>query len=400
MDARAYPRLQGHLSPERPDDLKVVVHDGGPRVDGGLPEAVWVNVTGCEGDVFTGRVLNEPQKLRSVQQGQQVRFVMTRGRGREIPLLVRDKYLRERSDWIIDECQQCGFPELFDAPSDLMRINLEGRLPPDALAKTFTTPCPLCGGSRSVGHKAEAFEKYPWKADVTESWNRPDYWQEYYERLAEERDRRRQQAIILRSVDNLIRMLRQAGALPCSSPQALLDAGCGIAAVPALLARWGFQVTATDSCPLAIDLAAQLVLTDEHLACCVPTWGEWKDMPPVSVGPPARALHRLRSLAASGGSVSYKKGDWFAWNLAPGSFSVVHCRNSLRHSIKPYWRRSLRQFYELLKPGGVLLLENQNALWMRDEVKDLAAECGFVPLAAGAGREPHSRYLLDSWPTG
>jgi hypothetical protein len=79
---------------------------------------------------------------------------------------------------------------------------------------------------------------------------------------------------------------------------------------------------------------------------------------------------------------------------------VVHCRNSLRCSTKPYWRRSLRRFHELLSPGGVLLLENVNAIGIQDEVEGLLAECGFVPLAAGAAREPTPKYVLAVWPTG
>jgi hypothetical protein len=59
MHWRTHPKLKGRFLPEHPDDLQVIVHDGGPRVTDKRPEAVWVTITGCDGDVFTGRVLNQ-----------------------------------------------------------------------------------------------------------------------------------------------------------------------------------------------------------------------------------------------------------------------------------------------------------------------------------------------------
>jgi chemotaxis methyl-accepting protein methylase len=98
--------------------------------------------------------------------------------------------------------------------------------------------------------------------------------------------------------------------------------------------------------------------------------------------------------------VSYLAGDWLAADLPAGSFGVVHCRNSLRCSTRPYWRRSLRRFHELLSPGGVLLLENVNAIGIQDEVEELLAECGFVPLPTAAARAGVARYVVGLWPTG
>ncbi|MGV3721034.1 MAG: hypothetical protein ACO1SX_08995, partial [Actinomycetota bacterium] len=44
---RAHPKLRGRLHPDHPDDLQVIVHDGGPRISTHAPEAVWVSVTGA-----------------------------------------------------------------------------------------------------------------------------------------------------------------------------------------------------------------------------------------------------------------------------------------------------------------------------------------------------------------
>src|SRR5262249_766544 len=67
------------------------------------------------------------------------------------------------------------------------------------------------------------------------------------------------------------------GELPRSSPQTLLDAGCGIALIPHVLAFWGFRVTAIDSCPRAVEIASQRQPTEEELARCVPIWDPCKD---------------------------------------------------------------------------------------------------------------------------
>lgn len=147
MHWRTRPKLKGRFLPEHPDDLQVIVHDGGPRITDKRPEAVWVTVTGCDDDVFIGRVLNQPTYLRTIQQHQQIRFIMPQA-GKH-PVLVTDKYLRERPAWRIHPCQKCGFSELFDAPSDLMR-GVFPNLPDGAIMDTFTSFCPLCGGIQAV----------------------------------------------------------------------------------------------------------------------------------------------------------------------------------------------------------------------------------------------------------
>ncbi|WP_265592703.1 hypothetical protein [Verrucomicrobium sp. BvORR034] len=147
MHWRTHPKLKGRFLPEHPDDLQVIVHDGGPRTTDKRPEAVWVTVTGCDGDIFTGCALNQPSQLRTVQQGQQIRFLLPADS--EHPILVTDKYLHERSAWTIHPCHKCGLTELFDAPSDLMRVVFPN-LPEGAVMEAFTSFCPLCGGVQAL----------------------------------------------------------------------------------------------------------------------------------------------------------------------------------------------------------------------------------------------------------
>ncbi len=147
MHWRNHSKLKGQFLAEHPDDLQVIVHDGGPRITDRQSEAVWVTVIGCDGDIFVGRVLNQPSQLRTVQQGQQIRFIMPVGS--QHPLLVTDKYLRERAAWTIYPCKKCGFAELFDAPSDLMRVVFP-HIPEGAVMEAFTSFCPLCGGVQAL----------------------------------------------------------------------------------------------------------------------------------------------------------------------------------------------------------------------------------------------------------
>jgi hypothetical protein len=144
---REHPKLKGRFLPDHPDDLQVIVHDGGPRITRNSAEAVWVTLIGMEGEVFRGRVLNQPQNLQSVGQGSEIKFVMPAGS--EHPIMVTEKYLRERGAWVIHPCQKCGFSELFDAPSDLIRVVFPNT-PPDEEMSMFTAFCPLCGGVQGV----------------------------------------------------------------------------------------------------------------------------------------------------------------------------------------------------------------------------------------------------------
>ncbi|QEL15476.1 hypothetical protein PX52LOC_02397 [Limnoglobus roseus] len=147
---REHAKLKGRFMPDHPDDLQVFVHDGGPRLSRNPAEAVWVTVTGVDGEVFRGRVLNQPHNLRSVRQGSEIKFVVADGA--EFPVMASDKYLREREAWVIHPCRKCGFSELFDAPSDLIRAVFPDT-PADAQMSMFTSFCPLCGGVQGVESK-------------------------------------------------------------------------------------------------------------------------------------------------------------------------------------------------------------------------------------------------------
>jgi len=147
---REHLKLRDRLHPEHPDDLQVIVHEGGPRLSDLPPELVWVTITGCEDEVFSAKVLNQPHQLISITQGQSINFVVPEDGDHAV--MVTDKYIKERPDWIIHPCQNCGLTELLDAPSDLIRVTFPDA-PPDAVMEAFTTFCGACGGVQVVQHK-------------------------------------------------------------------------------------------------------------------------------------------------------------------------------------------------------------------------------------------------------
>jgi hypothetical protein len=149
---RTHPDLKGRFHPDFPDDVQVVIHDGGPRVTPHKPELVWVRVTDCTGSLFSGRVLNAPTQLTTVHEDQDIQFLLPSGS--KYLVMVTSKYLAERDQWIIHPCDKCGFTELFDAPSDLIRVIFPNQ-PKGAAMEMFTSFCPMCGGVQVVERKTK-----------------------------------------------------------------------------------------------------------------------------------------------------------------------------------------------------------------------------------------------------
>src|SRR5262249_52467716 len=80
--------------------------------------------------------------------------------GADHPLMVTEKYLRERPNWTIEPCNKCGLTELFDAPSNLRRVVFPN-LPQDAVLQCFTAFCGCCGGIQLVRQKDGQMEGAP-----------------------------------------------------------------------------------------------------------------------------------------------------------------------------------------------------------------------------------------------
>lgn len=149
---RSDPALMDRFHPDYPDDLQVVVHDGGPRLSDTPQELMWVRVVAKQGDVYRGELLNEPHGLKTAKVGDEILFLPA-NEGKP-PFRVTEKYLQERKDWHILPCNKCGMPELFDAPSDLI-----AKIFPDLADRSdveemkFTSFCPICGGVQMISDK-------------------------------------------------------------------------------------------------------------------------------------------------------------------------------------------------------------------------------------------------------
>ena len=144
---RTDPAFAGRFHPDFPDDLQVIVHEGGPRLTKATPELVWVHVTGKQEEAYEGTLLNQPQQLPKLNIDDSILFLPTNANNP--PVMVTEKYLTERKQWHLVPCDKCGMPELFDAPSDL-QAKVFPNLPPDSKVETFTSFCPICGGVQVV----------------------------------------------------------------------------------------------------------------------------------------------------------------------------------------------------------------------------------------------------------
>lgn len=252
----------------------------------------------------------------------------------------------------------------------------------------------------------EMFHGKPLFTEPSDNWNQPPYWEDYYAQLMSNEGRPHEREwVVYREVELLIRMLVRLRELPRPKPErggTLLDAGCGIALIPHVLAYWGFHVTAVDSCIRAFELARQARPSEPELARCIPIWDpvDPSGACHLLVEDPERSLEKLRRYHVPGGGVRHVHSDWNDDGLPRRVFDLIYCRNSLRGSTKPYWRRSLHRFHELLAPGGVLLLETLNAIRIRDEVEVLLRESGLVELPPNGDHPPLERYVVAMWPTG
>lgn len=167
---RSEPTVRRHTHPSWLDDVQVVVHDGEPRRTGRQPEACWVRVTKVEllparpvmldpklpkakradleqryswdGYLFTGTLKNQPHKLTSVRDGDELRFMIADGYG--LLLMVTEQYLDERKRWAIGPCTRCSAIETFDPPSVMARTRFSD-VPEGSVMEAFNAKCALCG---------------------------------------------------------------------------------------------------------------------------------------------------------------------------------------------------------------------------------------------------------------
>lgn len=165
------PLLKEKFHPDYPDDIQVLIHAGNPRFSRKRPELVWVRVTQSHEGCYIGTLLNAPQQLDNLRQGDAVFFMAAESSPH--PFLVDHDYVEDRKKWIISPCDKCGFSEMFQPPSEKAAAFMkENEIPDGNTPLMLTTFCPLCGGVQvlgKVGTEAEAqvrgfnpFKKRKW----------------------------------------------------------------------------------------------------------------------------------------------------------------------------------------------------------------------------------------------
>lgn len=148
-------------------DFKVLLHKGGPRPaetvlrrTGGrierlavepaaeppVPELVAARIVGQEGRAFRVELAEPPQFLKAFAQGGPL--LIFRMPTLEKPFLVSEAYVAERKQWTISPCSVCGFSELFEPPSELLRGALS--IPSPELVEGFSWRCPLPGCTGTI----------------------------------------------------------------------------------------------------------------------------------------------------------------------------------------------------------------------------------------------------------
>lgn len=130
---RAAPALAGRFTvPGYPDDLQVLVHDGGPKFTESPLELIWARVVSQEGCDFFAIAANQPTGVHAVRHGEM--FAFRASAGLPHPLMVSADYRRERSRASIEPCERCGADELLDPPSRLVAHAFgDGDIPPTAV---------------------------------------------------------------------------------------------------------------------------------------------------------------------------------------------------------------------------------------------------------------------------
>jgi len=147
---REDPLLTGKFHPEYPDDIQIFVHAGNPRFSGKRPELVWVRIQESLRQSYRGILLNEPQQLEALRQGDSVQFMAVQSSPH--PFMANDAYLEDRKGWVVSPCDKCGFTEMFQPPSERAAAFMrENNIPEENTPIMLSTFCPLCGGCQILG---------------------------------------------------------------------------------------------------------------------------------------------------------------------------------------------------------------------------------------------------------
>ena len=143
--------LLGRTHPNYPDDLQVVVHQGGPRFSSLPPEYIWVKIIGYDQGIFKGTIRNKPHNLTDYKLGSEILFHIPSNKSCK-PVMLTQEVVHESKQWTVVPCTK-GYNEiLFDPPSKFVE-KIFPNLGADNGPEAFTYFCGICGGVMVVRAK-------------------------------------------------------------------------------------------------------------------------------------------------------------------------------------------------------------------------------------------------------
>lgn len=245
---------------------------------------------------------------------------------------------------------------------------------------------------------------------ISPSWDNPNFWNDLYAK--NEKD----QLTIDRNPQYLLRTIEK---LNRPYPLKILDAGTGISTMAEFTAYLGHQVVAVDISAKAIEICNTRKVTEGDLIRCVGqqysrryNGGNITYLAP-ETHLPVDLESELKKLFQPGGIVTTRKViNWNDPELPKkyGTFDIILNQNGLRCASFELIRQSCASFYALLKPGGVLIETNINALIREKTITKFAVETGFSVLdeiwvlydamRQKTDMNDREKYIVCCWPTG
>jgi SAM-dependent methyltransferase len=246
---------------------------------------------------------------------------------------------------------------------------------------------------------------------ISHKWDNPSHWDKIYEKDQHETMN------IHRNPRYILNTLQKLGRPP---PLNILDAGTGISVLPEFLAYLGHHVVAIDISPKAIGIGKTRKVTEQDLMLC---FGEMfsqryrsgkKEYLDQLIRNPVDIRLELNKLFHPWGEVMAR--EVWNWNDPAlhkkfGEFDIILNQNGLRSASMDLIRLSFQSFFKLLKPGGILIETNINALIRVDTIEKYAKEAGFhllneteVAYNTSNGEKlqmnEDEKYAVCCWPTG
>lgn len=161
-------------------------------------------------------------------------------------------------------------------------------------------------------------------------------------------------------------------------PMDVLVAGCGITLLGDLLSYWGHRVTAVDISAVAIEhcRTRQPSVDEERLMACILVMQPHEHGYLVSA-PPTESRALLRQRARAGGRLEYRVASWTDSALGEARYDLIAGLSTLKGATGAELAEAMAAFHRLLRPEGLLVLTESNALPRREEFFASARSAGF-----------------------